>query len=445
MNATKTLHIPVGEFRVSVDPADILFTCVGSCVAVALYDSGEKIAGLLHIVLPGCRKNMRTDDRNAFYADTGVPLLVREMERHGASRDKMTAIVAGGACLVPGSNPVIGLGNSEKCLALLAEAGIPVIRQETGGIEGRAVEIKVDNGDMRIRPNSRHMKDPRNSGKPPPLPFLNTLAASLEQMRSDPHIAGKLFEALHQRELDWREVSTLVCQDFVLALHLFQKCNSDYYGNPQSVGSFAAALSCLGPDKLRRVCVVVAAEKNSTTRLSEFGIDQKTLSRHTLASAFAAQYLAMEICPELEKEAFSAALLHPVGSVAACLVPSGGESSPDESRNDLCTFSAEADSKSARYHRQLAGALLTKWQIPQVIAEAVSTVRSTLISQDRVTLATVVEAACNISAMLGISGSPLKRSAGFSLSALEQIKVVNNNERLFPDIILKLRDAGLLR
>ncbi len=451
MNRTKTVHIPIGEFRVSFDPADILFTCVGSCVAVALYDSREKIAGLLHIVLPGHRENERIDDKNAFYADTGVPLLIREMERHGADRDRITAIVAGGACLVAGGNPDVGVDNSEKCLALLTEAGIPLIRQETGGIEGRAVEITVASGAIRIRPNSRQIQGSRNStststsGKPLPLPLLNTVAASLEQIRPDPHVAGRLFEALHQRELDWQEISALVCQDFVLALHLLQKCNSDYYGNPQSVGSFAAALSCLGPDKLRRVCVVVAAEKNSTTRLAEFGIDQKTLSRHTLASAVAAQYLALEICPELEQEAFSAALLHPLGSIAACLVAAAGESSPDERCDDLCSFSVEPDSKSARYHRLLAGALLTIWQLPQVLAEAVSTVRSPLISSDRVTLAAVVEAACNISAMLGISGTRVQRSADFSLSALEQIKVVNNNERLFPDIILKLRGAGLLR
>jgi chemotaxis protein CheD len=450
MNRTKTVHIPIGEFRVSVDPADILFTCVGSCVAVALYDSRVKIAGLLHIVLPGHREHERGDDRNAFYADTGVPLLIREMEQHGADRDRITAIIAGGACLVAGGNPDVGVGNSEKCLTLLTDAGIPLIRQETGGIEGRAVEIAVASGAIRIRPNSRQMKAPRNgasgsSDKPLPLPLLNTLAASLEQMRPDSHVAGRLFEALHQRELDWQEIATLVCQDFVLAMHLLQKCNSDYYGNPQSVGSFAAALSCLGPDKLRRVCVVAAAEKNSTTRLAEFGIDQKTLSRHTLASAVAAQYLALEICPELEQEAFFAALLHPVGSIAACLVAAAGKSSPDERCDDLCSFSVEPDSKSARYHRQLAGALLTKWQFPQVLAEAVSTVRSPLISSDRVTLAAVVEAACNISAMLGISGTRVQRSADFSLSALEQIKVVNNSERLFPDIILKLRGAGLLR
>ena len=448
MSRTKTVHIPIGEFRVSVDPADILFTCVGSCVAVALYDSMGKIAGLLHIVLPGHREHERIDDKNAFYADTGVPLLIREMERHGADRDRITAIIAGGACLVAGGNPDIGVGNSEKCLALLTVAGIPVIRQETGGIEGRAVEITVASGAIRIRPNSRQMKAPRNGASgtsDKPLPFLNTVAASLEQMRPDAHVAGRLFEALHQRELDWQEIATLVCQDFVLAVHLLQKCNSDYYGNPQSVGSFAAALSCLGPDKLRRVCVVVAAEKNSTTRLAEFGIDQKTLSRHTLASAVAAQFLALEICPDLEQEAFSAALLHPLGSIAACLVAAAGESSPHERCDDLCSFSVEPDSKSARYHRQLAGALLTKWQLPQVLAEAVSTVRSPLISSDSVTLAAVVEAACNISAMLGISGTRVQRSADFSLSALEQIKVVSKNERLFPDIILKLRGAGLLR
>jgi chemotaxis protein CheD len=130
--ATNPLSVAVGELRVSADAADILFTCVGSCVAVAVYDAGQKIAGLLHIVLPGHRKTPRPEDNNGFYADTGIPLLIKIMEQQGASRNRMKAIIAGGACLIANGNPDIGLSNIDKSLAMLAEAGIPVIRQEIG-------------------------------------------------------------------------------------------------------------------------------------------------------------------------------------------------------------------------------------------------------------------------------------------------------------------------
>ena len=414
---------------------------------MALYDSVEKIAGLLHIVLSGNRVRERHDDRNAFYADTGVPLLVREMEKLGAEAARMTAIISGGACMTSGCNPDIGLDNIERSLSLLAGAGIQVIRQETGGDVGRAVEISVNTGETRIRTNSRSRTEypVGKPDRPLPLSLLNDLVASLERMRPDKLIAGKLFDAIHQSEIDWHEVAALVSQDIVLALHLFQKCNSGYYGNPQKVASFEAALIWLGPDKLRRVCVVAAAGKNSAALLADFGIDQKTISRHGLASAITAQHLALVICPELEKEAFTAALFHSIGGIAARMTTADNLPGPDEICNGCCIFDDENDSGPAQYHRLLAAALLEKWDFPQIIVEAASSIRSMPIVQNEINIATIVATACRVSTMLGIGGSGVNQNTRFSLSVLEQTRVLKDNDRLLPDIILKLRAAGLLK
>ena len=88
--------VPIGELRVSKDPQVRLVTVTGPCVALALYDPEARVAGLLHVVQPGPRQGHRPDDRNAFYADTGIPLLVEEMVKQGARQDRLQATVVGG-------------------------------------------------------------------------------------------------------------------------------------------------------------------------------------------------------------------------------------------------------------------------------------------------------------------------------------------------------------
>ena len=80
----------------SADPQERLITVLGSCVAVTIYDKENQIGGLVHIVLPGRRSFRRPENRNSYYADTGVPLLVEEMIKKGAQRENLVANVIGG-------------------------------------------------------------------------------------------------------------------------------------------------------------------------------------------------------------------------------------------------------------------------------------------------------------------------------------------------------------
>ncbi len=444
MTTRRQILVPVGELLVSADPAVTLFTCVGSCVAVILYDAREKIAGMVHIVLPGCRNTLRPDDRNAFYADSGVPLLIKEIEQHGASRSQMTAVITGGACLAPDGNPSIGRNNTQKALSLLEGAGIPISRQVTGGSDGRTIEVFVKTGETYIRTSSssfRSDQTPKRAEEFLPESLLADLADSLEHLRPDPRVSKKLFEVIHQTNIDWQAASDLVHQDIILAMHLFQKCNSPYYGSPQKITSFEAALTRLGPDKLRRICVVTAAGRHHDILQADTGIDQRSLSDHCLGSAVIAQYVAKATCADLQKEAFTAALFHATGHIAVKGVTAQDSSGPNAGSNNGCASFMEND--AARYQSHLTSALLAKWSFPQMIVEA-SFARKLSEHPNTISLAAVVNISCCISTMLGITGTDEKMDPKLSLCAVEQIRNSEYHERMIPNIIQKLRAKGLL-
>nr|MBF0223527.1 HDOD domain-containing protein [Desulfobulbaceae bacterium] len=444
---TRTIrHVAIGTMLVSTDQEEVLYTCVGSCVAVALFDDSNKIAGLIHIVLPGNRTAPRGGDSNAFYADTGIPLLIAEMEHQGAVRSNLKAAIVGGACLKADIKHSIGSDNTAQVLSLLAKASIPVTKKQTGGDCGRTIRIWVKNGDLQIQEiRSGDMvpiatkSEKLLTGSP-----LNQISQTLAHLQPSPQVATKLFDAIHQSAIDWHYVEEILWQDFVLALHVLQMCNSRYYGVPGEIDSFNTALSRLGAHQFRRVCVVAAAEKYNENLLSKSGIDQKDLSRHCLASAIAAQHIAAKVNPDLQLQVFAAALLHPIGCIAAQLADGNINPESDIYALDDCLFLIKHDSEIAIQHRHLARTLLSQWHIPPIIIEAISPLNLPDIEQEKLSPAIIVKASCIISSMLGIRASKEKANVEFSLYALEQLELSLINDLLFAEIITKLRTKGLL-
>ncbi len=144
--------VPVGEYAVSAEPAEELVTVVGSCVAVTLWDREAGAGGLVHIVLPGRRGGMRENENHAFYADTGVALLVSEMLKISARKENLVAGVVGGAAVNSefGENS-IGRRNAEAAIAVLRKNGIVPETVDVGGTGARKVTLDIGGGEVRVR------------------------------------------------------------------------------------------------------------------------------------------------------------------------------------------------------------------------------------------------------------------------------------------------------
>lgn len=141
----------MGELAVSATPDDELVSMgLGSCVGVALVDRERTVAGLAHVMLPTANAAYSAP---AKFADRAVPTLLACIERLGAQRDRMVAVLAGGAQMFTGGRTSVGsldLGarNEEAVRTALAELGVPVCAAATGGDRGRTVRVRV--GEARV-------------------------------------------------------------------------------------------------------------------------------------------------------------------------------------------------------------------------------------------------------------------------------------------------------
>jgi len=144
------VNVGIADIKVSRVPQQ-LRTVLGSCVAICLYDKKKHIAGLAHIMLP----EQKSSEANPMkYADSALPILIKEMESVGASSGDLSAKIVGGAEVLKFSKfstfSKIGKTNVEKLREILAKQGIPLIGEDTGGESGRNIVFDPSNGSIQI-------------------------------------------------------------------------------------------------------------------------------------------------------------------------------------------------------------------------------------------------------------------------------------------------------
>jgi chemotaxis protein CheD len=138
-------YVKPGEVHWADTPT-IFKTVLGSCVSVCLWDQLEAIGGLNHFILPTARSGER-DDR---YGDVAIPRLIGALRALGCVH--LVAKVFGGAAVLPmGGVATVGDANTALALRLLAEHGIPVLAQRTGGRCGVVIRYHSGSGDVLLR------------------------------------------------------------------------------------------------------------------------------------------------------------------------------------------------------------------------------------------------------------------------------------------------------
>lgn len=146
-------HVRIAHLAVARWDGRLLTIGLGSCVAIALYDAQQRVAGLAHVLLPD--PSVARDASNpARFATTAVPLLLKEMRAAGA-RGPFAGKLAGGAALfgnlLGSGGAQMGARNVAAARSTLAALHIPVVAEETGGAEGRSVSLDVASGAMTVR------------------------------------------------------------------------------------------------------------------------------------------------------------------------------------------------------------------------------------------------------------------------------------------------------
>ncbi len=149
-----TIYVGVGEYAVSNNPEDVVKTlALGSCVGIIMLAPGARIVGLLHVALPDSSINKkRVQERPGMFADTGIPLLLKEMRNKGYD-GKSTLIIklAGGAAIMDPNNTFnIGKRNILATKKVLWQYKLGARSEHIGDTISRTVSIDVNTGKVML-------------------------------------------------------------------------------------------------------------------------------------------------------------------------------------------------------------------------------------------------------------------------------------------------------
>ena len=143
----------VADYAVARDDTTIATIGLGSCIAIALYDSVNRIGGLAHILLPSVSLSRDTSNA-AKFPETAVPMMLREMRKLGAN-GRITAKIAGGSSmfgsLLPGGGINMGERNIVATREALAANGVALTAEDVGGDYGRSIYFDLSSGKVVVK------------------------------------------------------------------------------------------------------------------------------------------------------------------------------------------------------------------------------------------------------------------------------------------------------
>ena len=135
------------------DGATALTTVLGSCVAACIHDPQTGVAGMNHFMLPSDSDDVPRNHADAMrYGAYAMDVLLREMLRAGAKRERLQAKVFGGGAVLPTMTTLnIGDRNADFVVQYLREQGIAIAAQDLRGPHARRVCFLPSTGKAVVR------------------------------------------------------------------------------------------------------------------------------------------------------------------------------------------------------------------------------------------------------------------------------------------------------
>ncbi|MFK4785176.1 chemotaxis protein CheD [Fusobacterium sp. MFO224] len=151
----KKYMVSIGQIKIGTEDDELCAIGLGSCVAVIIYDSFNKIAGMIHILLPTVLQKDAADIIPTRYADTGIKILLDKVIENGAKKSLLRAKIVGGAELFSINSKLlksdVGKRNVIMSKKTLEKLSIPLIASDVGGNSGRSATFYVNNNKLRIK------------------------------------------------------------------------------------------------------------------------------------------------------------------------------------------------------------------------------------------------------------------------------------------------------
>ena len=147
-----------GEYYISSDPHVAIYTLLGSCVAVCLYDQITGIGGMNHFMLPQAQKDQILEYGR--YGLQSIEIMIEKLLYQGAVYQNLKAKIFGGSNMVNLNyrENDIARSNIRFTLKYLESKEIPIIAKGLGGTFGRKIYFVLEDYSVYVQRLNREEK-----------------------------------------------------------------------------------------------------------------------------------------------------------------------------------------------------------------------------------------------------------------------------------------------
>ena len=222
-----------------------------------------------------------------------------------------------------------------------------------------------------------------------------------------PEVAAKVMNlAEGGHDISFTELERIIKADSGLTARILKIANSALYARQREIKSLQMAITLLGFKNIKILVLLVTAS-NLFPQLRKSGFHE-AYWKHSILSAFFSKKLAVKCGrSDIAEEAFIAGLLHDIGQVVlACSSPEQYRQALEAERLGALLLETIEEQMFDANHRDVGGALLKKWNFPELYADVALEHETINIGSPHKTLVILVSVSSILSEKFTQSGIP---------------------------------------
>ncbi len=198
------------------------------------------------------------------------------------------------------------------------------------------------------------------------------ILSGIYDLPSFPAVATRLIALLQNSDTNIQEIVRIIELDPALTARLLRAANSAYWGLPVRVYHAREAILRLGYDRTAQLVIAMTMGPIMNIEVSGYLLGYRDLWQHSVATAVAAECLAIRVKSQNASEAFTAGLLHDVGKLVMNRFVADNHRKLDELTNTSGQSYAEAETQEFSInHAEVGAEILEYWMLPSSIVNAV--------------------------------------------------------------------------
>ena len=198
------------------------------------------------------------------------------------------------------------------------------------------------------------------------------VAEAVAELPPIPASISEVIAACADQAMTAGRLSQVVLRDQSLTANLLKLANSPFHGHARRVTTVTEAVVLLGLPAITSLAISSHASRLLNGALPGYGLQQGELWRHSIAVAFTARRLAVEVELAPVEEAFVAGLLHDIGKT---ILSGHMENAFDEvtriAQERRIPFHAVETELLGVDHAELGAQVAASWSLPAGLDEAI--------------------------------------------------------------------------